>query len=73
MDSIEGAHSTPNQDSRKTCVLVDDHAFIHALRKTKDCKTFQDYVFFKVVTKHIDESVKCVDVVLDTYMQRKLN
>ena len=40
MDSIEGAHSTPNQDSRKTRVLVDDHAFIHALRKTKDCKTF---------------------------------
>ena len=71
MGDIEVQHSIPAQeDSHKTCILIDGHALIQALGKPHNCKTFQDYgsVFFHAVTKNIDETVKRIDVLFDTYI-----
>ena len=55
---------------QKTCVLIDGHALIQALGKPSNCRTFNEYAraFFRCVTANIDEHVKRVDVVFDTYI-----
>mgnify|MGYP002803410027 FL=1 len=61
MGDMEVQHSIPAQDdSHKTCIIIDGHALIEALGKPHNCKTFQDYAgtFFKAGTKNIHETVK---------------
>ena len=61
MGDIEVQHSIPAQDdSHKTCIIIDRHALIQAQGKPHNCKTFQDYagIFFKAVTKNIGETFK---------------
>ena len=75
MGDIEVQYSIPAQeDSHKTCILIDGHAVIQALGKPHNCKTFQDYrsVFFNAVTKNIVETVKRIDVLFDTYIEKSM-
>ena len=61
MGDMEVQRSIPAQDdSHKTCIIIDVHALIEALGKPHNCKTFQDYAgtFFKAGTKNIHETVK---------------
>ena len=75
MGDIEVQHSVPAQDdSHKTCIIIDVHALIQALGKPHNCKTFQDYagIYFKAVTKNIGETVKRIDVLFDTYIEKSM-
>ena len=57
-----------------TCVLIDGHALIQTLGKPHNCRTFEEYAraFFRSVTVNIDENVKRVDVVFDTYIKHSI-
>ena len=75
MGNIEVQYNIPAQeDLNKTCVVIDGHALIQALGKPHNCKTFQDYatMFFKAVTKHINATVKGIDVLFDTYIENSI-
>ena len=72
---IEVQYNIPAQKGlNKTCVVIYGHALIQALGKPHNCKTFQDYaiVFFNAVTKHINATVKRIDVLFDTYIENSI-
>ena len=51
------------------------HALIQTLGKPQTCRTFDDYArtFFRAATACVDEHVKRVDVVFDTYIKHSIN
>ena len=53
----------------KTCVMIDGHGLIQALRKPHGCQTFGDYadVFLNNVTSHFRCHITRIDVVFDRY------
>ena len=57
-----------------TCVLIDGNALIQTLGKPQTCRTFNDYArtFFRAATACVDEHVKQVDVVFDTYIKHSI-
>ncbi|CAB3993808.1 Hypothetical predicted protein [Paramuricea clavata] len=75
MDGETIPHTIPAPTMHQnTCVLIDGHALVQALGKPQTCRTFDDYarVFFRAVTAHIDEHVRRVDVVFDTYVKQSI-
>ena len=75
MDGETIPHTIPAPTMHQnTCVLIDGHALVQALGKPQTCRTFDDYarVFFRAVTAHVDEHVRRVDVVFDTYVKQSI-
>ena len=75
MGNTEVQYNIPAHEGlNKTCVVIDGYALTQALGKPPNCKTFQDYaiVFFKAVTKHINATVKRIDVLFDTYIENSI-
>ena len=57
---------------QRTCVLVDGHAYIQTLGKSKSCKTFEEYarVFFKSLLINVGEND--IDIVFDRYISSSI-
>ena len=65
---------TETGTTQRTCILVDGHAYIQSLGKTKNCKTFEEYahIFFKSLLINVGENVDRIDVVFDQYISKSI-
>ncbi len=72
---IEVLHSLPlPTPQHRTCMLFDGHALIQSLGKPSQCNSFNDYaeVFFKKVSSCLQDDIKQVHVIFDTYQQQSI-